>query len=242
MLYSSMLPSVKTIADESGRVHAEVDMPSRSMRWSVWRPPWIASVMKLCPELPPTSWLTGEPTTWPPVTPGMSTPRFWNERPVGTLSMTSRVIDDLLLGVLEVDDRRLAGNGDRLRHAADLQLGVDRGGEPGGELDALAPDDAEALEREGHRIGARAQLDDLVSPLAVGLGDPDLFDQRRTAGLDRHARQDGSRRIANDPCNAAGGCLRQALGGRPQQHRDDDDPRATSWHRILPGVARDRDA
>ena len=32
MLYSSMLPSVKTIADESGRVQAEVDMPSRSMR------------------------------------------------------------------------------------------------------------------------------------------------------------------------------------------------------------------
>jgi hypothetical protein len=47
MLYSSMLPSVKTIADESGRVHADVDMPSRSIRWSCWRPPWIASVMKL---------------------------------------------------------------------------------------------------------------------------------------------------------------------------------------------------
>ncbi len=51
----------------------------------------MARVMKLWPELPPTSWLTGDPTTWLPLTPGISTPRFWNERPVGTLSITSRV-------------------------------------------------------------------------------------------------------------------------------------------------------
>ena len=48
--------------------------------------------MKLWPEPPPTSWLIVEPVTWPPLTPGISTPRFWKDRPVGTFSMTSRVI------------------------------------------------------------------------------------------------------------------------------------------------------
>ena len=38
----------------------------------------MASVMKFCPDYPPTSGVTVEPTTCPPTTPGISTPRFWN--------------------------------------------------------------------------------------------------------------------------------------------------------------------
>jgi hypothetical protein len=37
--------------------------------------------------------------------------------------------------------------------AADRELGIDRSGEAGGELDALAPHRVEALEREGHQNG-----------------------------------------------------------------------------------------
>ena len=73
------------------------------------------------------------------------------ERPAGRHAVDDVARhDDLLLGVLQVDDRRLARDGDRFRHAADLQVGVDRRGKPGVQLDALAPDDAESLERERH--------------------------------------------------------------------------------------------
>ena len=50
-------------------------------------------------------------------------------RPAGIASITSLVEHALLRGALHVDDRRLAGDGDRLLERADAQVGVDRRGE-----------------------------------------------------------------------------------------------------------------
>ena len=71
---------------------------------------------------------------------------------------------------LHVDDRRLAGDGDRFRERADPQIRVDRGGERAGQLDALALDGAEAGQREGDGVGAGPQIDDAVLAGAVGDG------------------------------------------------------------------------
>ena len=70
--------------------------------------------------------------------------------------------DLLARGVLHVDDRRLAGDGDRLFERADLHVGVDRDRAGAGELDAFALDDAEAGQGERQRVGAGPQIDDLV--------------------------------------------------------------------------------
>jgi hypothetical protein len=51
---------------------------------------------------------------------------------------------------------------------AHLQLGVDRHREVGRKLEAFAHDGAEPFEREGHRVRARTEIDDLVVALRVG--------------------------------------------------------------------------
>ena len=51
---------------------------------------------------------------------------------------------------------------------ADAQLGVDRGDEVAAQLDAFALDRAEAGQRERHRVGAGAKVDDAVLPGVVG--------------------------------------------------------------------------
>ena len=43
--------------------------------------------------------------------------------------------------------------------------------------------------REGDRVGARPQIDDVVAALAVGDDDADLLDERRTGGFHRDAGQ-----------------------------------------------------
>ena len=66
-------------------------------------------------------------------------------------------IEDLgVHGRRRVDDRRLAGDRDRLGQLADAQVGVDGRRELGREDDALAPDGLEARQREGDDVGARA--------------------------------------------------------------------------------------
>jgi hypothetical protein len=70
-------------------------------------------------------------------------PTAWMLRPVGMTSMTSRVIG-ARGDVLHVDDRRLAGDRDRLGDGAHLQIGVDVRGEVRRQLDALAAHRREA--------------------------------------------------------------------------------------------------
>ena len=90
-----------------------------------------------------------------------------------------------------------------------------------GQLDAFAPDGAEARQRERHRIGAGPQIDDAVLARVVGDDRADLFDQRRAGGFDRHARQDAARVVLDDAGNGSGelcgGCRRQK-----QEHEQDD--------------------
>ena len=81
--------------------------------------------------------------------------------------------------------------------AADAKLGVDRRGDGGGQLDALRPDDAEAGEGEGQRVGARGQRHDAVLAGAVGDGRPDLFDKHRTRCFDSDTGEHGARCVAH---------------------------------------------
>ena len=72
------------------------------------------------------------------------------------------VDDGLHARALDVNDRRFAGDGDRLFERADSQLDVDRGDEVATQLDALAFDGVEAGQRERHGIGAGTKIDDAI--------------------------------------------------------------------------------
>ena len=87
----------------------------------------------------------------------------------------------LALGVLDVDDRRFADDRDRFGDRADLQVGVDRGGEGAGQLDAVALDGVEPGQRERHRVRAGPQIDDAV--LAGSRRSPRISDFSMSTGL-----------------------------------------------------------
>jgi hypothetical protein len=100
-------------------------------------------------------------------------------------------VDDALpFRVLYVDDRRLAGDGDRFFERADAHLGVNLGGERACQHDAFALHRVEAAEREGHGVGAGHEIDDLKLAATVADRRADLFDQGGTCRLDRHPGQD----------------------------------------------------
>ena len=142
----------------------------------------------------------------------------------------------LLVHVLNVDERALAGDGDGLGERSDVQLNVDGGGEVRRQLDALPLGYAEARQREGDRVGARPQLRDLVLALTVGHSGADPLDQRRTAGFDRHAWQHRPRRVFHDSGDGAGGL---GPSGCRRQHRarKDHEARTHSFHLNLPWQA-----
>ena len=89
---------------------------------------------------------------------------------------------------LRVDDRGFTADRDRFLDRAHFHVGVDRRGERSGELDAVALDGAEAGQRERHRIGAGAQIDDAVLAGAVRHGRPRFLDEGRARRFDRDAR------------------------------------------------------
>ena len=76
-------------------------------------------------------------------------------------------------------------------------------------------------QREGDGVIAGAEVDDLVLAVAVGDGRPRALDERRARRFDRHARQHGAGRVADDAGNAAANLCER--GGRCQQHRTDDE-------------------
>ena len=58
----------------------------------------------------------------------------------------------LLRRALNVDDRAVTGDGDRLLERTDAQVDVDRGDEGARQLDSFAPHRRESAQREGHDI------------------------------------------------------------------------------------------
>ena len=124
-----------------------------------------------------------------------------------------------LTGRVHVDDRRFAGDRDRLGELAQFHVGVDRGGESRGQDDAVAFEGGEALQREGDFISAWPQIDDAEDALAVGDNSARLLDEHRAAGIDLHARKDGTRAVLDDSGDAA---LRRG-GGRQQEEPQQSD-------------------
>ena len=113
-------------------------------------------------------------------------------------------VDDVLpqrllrLRALHVDERSLSGDGDRLGHCPDLQIGVDRCHECTGQLDAFTPDRAESGQREGDRVRPGVERDNAVLTGSIGDGGSALLDQRRARGLDRDAWQHGAGAVTHD--------------------------------------------
>ena len=103
---------------------------------------------------------------------------------------------DFALRALHVDDRRFAGDGDRLLHAADAQFAVDRDDAGAADHHVLAPDGGEARQRERDGVVARPEILDAVAPVpSVGRGRTDFFDQRRAGRFDGDAGQHGPGRV-----------------------------------------------
>ena len=102
------------------------------------------------------------------------------------------------LGVLHVDQGRLARDRHALLDRAHLEIDVDRDRRVAGQLDAGAHDGRESGERERHRISAGAQIDDRVSPGAVGDDRTRLLDQHGARGFDGHTRQYRVARVSDD--------------------------------------------
>ena len=155
--------------------------PSSCTRRSLNDPPCAFSWFWCSPADPPTSfWLLLTPIG-----------HHADRRPVlRRRHRVDRVLrHDLPLDdVLHVDDRAGAGDRDGLFERADPQVGVHRRGEGRRQLDAFALDGREPGQREGDRIGARPQVDDLVLALRVGGDRSHAFDQRRAARFDSDAR------------------------------------------------------
>jgi len=85
----------------------------------------------------------------------------------------------LLPHVLNVDERRGAGDRDRLFERATRSSAFHRRGEAGGQVDAVALSVLESASRS-HRVGARPQVDDIEAAFAVGDRGAHLLDR---AGL-----------------------------------------------------------
>ena len=118
---------------------------------------------------------------------------------------------------LHVDDWRGAGDGDGFLDGAHRHLRADRRGEARGQLDAFADHRPEPWQGERDLVGAGAKRRDLIAALLVGDGRARAFDQRGTAGLDRHARHDGAGRVGD----LARYATLRPRGGREQQQAAD---------------------
>jgi hypothetical protein len=96
---------------------------------------------------------------------------------------------------LHVDHRALAADDDGFRDIADLHLDRNRQSGRAAQLDVLAPHLAEARERERERVRSRIEIHDPIHACVVGDGRTNFFDEYRTRGFDRDARQHSARRI-----------------------------------------------
>ena len=126
----------------------------------------------------------------------------------------------LALGGLDVDDRRLTGDRDRLLEGAHTHVDRNRQRRGAAQLDALPLDDVEAGQRERQRVGAGIQTDDAVLPRAVGHGRAHLFDECGAGRLDGHARQYAARFVPDRACQSP---LRKRKGRQQDSRRQNQD-------------------
>ena len=126
--------------------------------------------------------------------------------------------------VRDVDDRRVADDGDGFRHRRDVHHDVEGGGEAGRQLNAFADDGAEPRKLELHRVGARRQQPEPVGALLVGHRDfglpspPCCVRVRSTPGK-RRARGIGDPPGDDAVLSPTGRC-----GDQQETHRDPDSP------------------
>src|SRR4030095_11658422 len=99
----------------------------------------------------------------------LSTDDAWNRlREALNLPVVREVFDDLLVvdgafrRALNVDERRLAGDGDRLIQFANFQVGIHRSGEIGAKIEILDFDSIKTGQCEGDRVDAGPQIDDSI--------------------------------------------------------------------------------
>ena len=199
----------ETAAFELAPAHP-VLMPSCSVRESEARAPcMLPAVPPVPPVMPPESPLVLIPGTsaWMPVA-------FLD---VGIAAMTSRSMIGLHPRALDVDDRRFAGDRDRLFERADSQIGVDRGDEVAAQLDAFALHRVETGQRERHGVGAGTKIDDAILTGVVADDRAVLLDQDGTGRFNRDARQHRAGRILDD---AGDGGLRERSRGKQQDHQE----------------------
>ena len=132
---------------------------------------------------------------------GISCIRLSYERVAGIDVMMSLSMHRLAPDALHVDDRRLAGDGDRLLERADLQLGVDRRGERAGQLDAFAPNGLKPGQRERRPCRCPAADRRCGTGRDSSVTAVRTFSISRAGRFDGHAGQHGARRILDDAGN-----------------------------------------
>ena len=94
-----------------------------------------------------------------------------------------------------VDDRRFAGDGDRLCDAAHAQFRIHVGDEGASQLDPFALETRESGQRECDRVGARSKVLNRVLTGSTGDNRARFLDQRGARRLHGNARQHRARRI-----------------------------------------------
>ena len=111
--------------------------------------------------------------------------------------------DRRVLRALDVDDGRAAGDGDRLFERSNLQFHVDRRGEVGRQVDAVADQRGEAGERERHFVEAGPEIAYRVASLLVGDRFAGPLDERRARRLHRNARQNAAAGVSDQSRDGA---------------------------------------
>ena len=215
------------LSDSPKRMVVAADTPPMVCRCSAGLPPWIDRSVKVSPAVPPTSCEcqgvgVGLPT--PPAAPRIMPGCKRGE--VDAQPARRHVVDDLLghdflhVGAADVDERRLPAHGDGFRQLADTQFDVHGGDERTAELDAVALGGAEPGQGEGGSVGAREELDDLVSPRAIGHCGANFLDQDGTSDLDGDPGKNGSRCVSHDSADGRLGVGRGWRQSQTQQHPD----------------------
>jgi hypothetical protein len=135
--------------------------------------------------------------------------------------------------LLDVDQRRLPGDRDRLLELADGQLRVHLQRGVAGEGEPLADDGLKSREGEGDRVIAGPEVGDREAAGAVGDGAELALDEHGAGRVNRHARQDATccvRDLAGD--RAAG--LRQRHRRQKQCKRAESNQADEPTAHVLP--------
>ena len=141
----------------------------------------------------------------------------------------------LLADVLRIDERRRAADRDALLERPDRQVAVDLRGDARRQGNAVTHERLEAGQREGDRVGARRQLDEVVPALAVRNRRPDFLDERRTRHLDSDTGQNRLRLVACDSRDGRAGARLRPGHARQQKaphHPEEHSSQASKSHQL----------